>query len=168
MRCGSCLLTPRKGFRILLEAQDQQLCAEQDQFPCRPTGTSSGNRQETETHKVQACHMSRQPLQTILQGTLKPRQHHGGRGNAEWTASKSGHPCPCQNCSQRPPAEQIGGGSLLNRPTCPPDNPVGHGAEVDLKAAKRWPYTLLFCVRQSVSVTSSKRLARVAEVYNTL
>ena len=116
MRCGSCLLTPRKGFRILLEAQDQQLCAEQDQFPCRPTGTSSGNRQETETHKVQACHMSRQPLQTILQGTLKPRQHHGGRGNAEWTASKSGHPCPCQNCSQRPPAEKTGRGSEGSSP----------------------------------------------------
>ena len=29
-----------------------------------------------------------------------------GRGNAEWTTPKSGHPCPCQNCSQGPPAEK--------------------------------------------------------------
>ena len=28
------------------------------------------------------------------------------RRNAEWTESKSGHPGPCQNCSQRPPAEK--------------------------------------------------------------
>ena len=27
------------------------------------------------------------------------------RGNAGWTASKSGHPCLCQNCSHGPPAE---------------------------------------------------------------
>ena len=27
-----------------------------------------------------------------------------GRGNAGWTTSKSGHPSPCQNCSQGPPA----------------------------------------------------------------
>ena len=29
-------------------------------------------------------------------------------GNAGWTTSKSGHPCPCQNCSQGPPAEKTG------------------------------------------------------------
>ena len=38
-----------------------------------------------------------------------------GRGNARWTASKSGHPCPCQNCSQGPPAEKTERGSLLPR-----------------------------------------------------
>ena len=43
-----------------------------------------------------------------------------GRGNAGWTTSKSGHPCPCQNWSQRPPAEKTGRWSLLNRPSCPP------------------------------------------------
>ena len=41
------------------------------------------------------------------------------RGNARWT-SKSGHPCQCQNCSQRPSAEKTGKGSLLNHPSCPP------------------------------------------------
>ena len=28
-----------------------------------------------------------------------------GRGNAGWTTSKGGHPCPCQNCSQGPSVE---------------------------------------------------------------
>ena len=41
------------------------------------------------------------------------------------TTSKNGHPCPCQNCSQWPPAEKPGEGSLLNRPSCPPDDPIG-------------------------------------------
>ena len=43
-----------------------------------------------------------------------------GRGNAGWTTSRSGHLCPCQNCSQGPPAEKIRRGSLVNRPSCPP------------------------------------------------
>ena len=30
------------------------------------------------------------------------------RGNAAWTTSKSGHPCPCQNCSQWPLPEKTG------------------------------------------------------------
>ena len=48
-----------------------------------------------------------------------------GRGNAEWTTSKSGHPCPCQNCSRGPPAEKTEKGSLLNRPSTPLGDPVG-------------------------------------------
>ena len=31
-----------------------------------------------------------------------------GRGNARWTTSKSGHPCPCLNCLLWPPAEKTG------------------------------------------------------------
>ena len=38
------------------------------------------------------------------------------RENAGWTTSSSGHSCPCQNCSLRPHAENIGRESLLNRP----------------------------------------------------
>ena len=34
-----------------------------------------------------------------------------GRGNVGWTTSNSGHPCPCQNCSQGPPAEKARRGS---------------------------------------------------------
>ena len=43
-----------------------------------------------------------------------------GRGNAAWTTSKSGHPCPCQNSSQGPSEEKTATGSLLNRPLCSP------------------------------------------------
>ena len=46
-----------------------------------------------------------------------------GRGNAGWTTSKSGHPFPCQSCSQGSPAEKTGRGSLLNRPSCSPEEP---------------------------------------------
>ena len=53
-----------------------------------------------------------------------------GRGNAGWTSSKSGYPCPFQNCSQWPPAEKSGRGSLLNRPSRPPDDPIGRETEL--------------------------------------
>ena len=53
-----------------------------------------------------------------------------GRGNAGRT-SKSGHICPCQSCSQEPPAEKTGRGALLNRPSCPPDDPIGQGTELN-------------------------------------
>ena len=53
-----------------------------------------------------------------------------GRGNAGWTTSKSGHPCPCQICSQGPSAEKTGRGSLLNRPSRSQNDPIGHGAKL--------------------------------------
>ena len=40
-------------------------------------------------------------------------------------------PCPCHNCSQGPPAEKTGRGSLLNHPLCPPDNSIGQGTELN-------------------------------------
>ena len=66
---------------------------------------------------------------------LSPRAHWRvgdvvvGRRNAGWTTSKSGHSCPCQNCSYGLPAEKTGRGSLLNRPLRLPDDPVGQGTE---------------------------------------
>ena len=53
-----------------------------------------------------------------------------GRGNAGWTTSNA-HLCPCQNCSQGPRAEKTGRGSLLNCPSCPPDDPISQGTEVN-------------------------------------
>ena len=53
------------------------------------------------------------------------------RGNTGWTTSKSGHPRPCKNCSWRPPVEKIGRGSLLNRPSCPHEDPIGQGTELN-------------------------------------
>ena len=69
-------------------------------------------------------------------------KHHSGhlggegdamvsRGNAGLTTSKSGHSCPCQNCSQGTPAEKIGRWSLLNRPLCPPSDSIDQGTELN-------------------------------------
>ena len=54
-----------------------------------------------------------------------------GRGNAGWTASKSGHACLCQNCSQRPPAENTGREPLLSCPSCSPNDPISQGTELN-------------------------------------
>ena len=37
-----------------------------------------------------------------------------------------------QNCSQGPPAEKTGRGSLLSHPSCPSDVPVGQGTELNM------------------------------------
>ena len=80
---GPCLLPLRKSIQafetkhlrklfsyLLLGAHDQRLGAEQDQLPCRSTGTSPGNCQEMETCMVQACHTPQQPLQNHPSGHL--------------------------------------------------------------------------------------------------
>ena len=54
-----------------------------------------------------------------------------GRENAGLTTSKSGHLCPCQDCSQGLPAGKTGRRSLLNRPSCPLDEPIGQGTELN-------------------------------------
>ena len=51
--------TREKFFHLLFGAQDQRLGVEQDQLPCRSTGISSGNCQDTETCMVRACYIPR-------------------------------------------------------------------------------------------------------------
>ena len=82
MKHGPCLLTLKKnsGFRnqvpketsprLLLGAQDQRLGAEQNQLPCKSTGTSSGNCQETETCMVRPYHTTRKPVKNHYSGHL--------------------------------------------------------------------------------------------------
>ena len=53
------------------------------------------------------------------------------RGTAGWTTSESGHICLCQNRSQGPVAGKTGRGSLLNHPSCPPDDPSSQGTELN-------------------------------------
>ena len=67
----------------------------------------------------------------ILQATLEGGRRRG-RQRKCWMDKISGHPCPCQNCSQGPPSEKTGRGSLLNRPSCPLDNPISQGTELKL------------------------------------
>ena len=68
---------------------------------------------------------------SILQGTLEGRQRRGRQRKwwmyniKEWASRQ------CQNCSQGPPAEKTGSGCLLNRPSCPPDDLVGQGTELN-------------------------------------
>ena len=63
--------------------------------------------------------------------------HSSRGGNAGWTMSKSGYPCPCQNCSYWPPAEKTARGSLLNLPSCP----------TPCQEAQLWPccHVMSFC-----------------------
>ena len=122
--------------RLLPGAQDQRLGAAQDQLPCGSTGTSSSNCQETDTRTVQACQTQRQPLQN------QPSRHLGGWATP-WSAEErldgqyqrmdiSAHKKILKkNCSQGPPAEKTGRGSMLNRPLCPYDDPIGQETELN-------------------------------------
>ena len=69
---------------LLLGAQDRWLGAEQDQFPCEPLETSSGNGQGTETRMSRATTDSQK---NIIQGTLEGAMV--GRGSARWTTLKT-------------------------------------------------------------------------------
>ena len=51
------------------------------------------------------------------------------RGTAGWIRSKSGCPCPSQNCWW-PSTEKTGRGFLLNPPSCQPDNPISSGTDL--------------------------------------
>ena len=113
---------------LLLGVKQRRLGAGQDQLPCGSTETFSSNCQETESCTVRKCHTPRQPLQNHLSGVGDAVV---GRRNAGWITSKSDHPCPCQNCSQGPPAEKTGRGSLLNRSSCTPDDPISRGTELN-------------------------------------
>ena len=52
---------------------------------------------------------------------------------------------PLRNCSQGPPAEKTGRGSLLNRPSCLPDDPIGQGTELMDHVEWRVPQTGDLC-----------------------
>ena len=69
-----------------------------------------------------------------------------GRGSAGWTTSKSEHPCPCQNCSQESPAEKTGRRSLLNRPSCRPDDPVGQETELNWTNCAKPLFNMEICL----------------------
>ena len=45
--------------------------------------------------------------------------------------AESGHRSTHKNYSQWPPVEKTGRGSLLNRPSCPPDDQISQGTELN-------------------------------------
>ena len=101
------LLKLKKTTRNNIIQIDQRLGGEQDQLPCGPTRTSSGNCQEMKTCFVWACHAPQwlQSLKPSFRVSWRVDDTVVGRGNAGWTSSKSGRPCPCQNGSQWPHTE---------------------------------------------------------------
>ena len=135
---------------LLLGSQDQRLGAEQDQLPCRSTGTHSGTCQETETCMVQACHMSQQPLQNYPSGYLGGWTCRGWQRKC-WmdNVGERIYPCPtaCQNCLQWPSVRKTGRGSQLNQipPPPPPHDLISEGTELSWTAnvvQLQWQYTL--------------------------
>ena len=90
---------------------------------------------ETQTCMVQAVTHHISLFKTILQGTSEGLWHCG-RQRKCWTDNiKSRHICPCQNSSQGPTAEKAG--FLLNHPSCPLDDPISQGTELN------WMFNLL-------------------------
>ena len=88
---------------------------------------------------VRACHMPRPPLHNgLVRAPWRVGDTMASRGNDGWATSKSGDLCPCQNCSQGPPAEETGRGSLLNRSACPSDDPVYQETELMMRYFKLW------------------------------
>ena len=116
---------------LLLGVQDQRLSAEQDQLPSGSTGTSSGKCQETEMHGSDMSHATTASPKPSFRAPWRAGDVVAGRGDDGWTTLKSWHLCPCQNYSQGLPAEKTKRGSLLNRTSCPPDDPVGQGTEMN-------------------------------------
>ena len=130
---------PEENFlpHFLLGEQDQRLGEEQDQLPCGPTGTSSGSCREMEMHMVRACHTPQQPLQTSFKPPWSVGKAMVGR-DVGWSTSKSGHPCPYQNCTRWPPAEKTEGGSLLNRASRPSDDSIIRGTQANWLVERKW------------------------------
>ena len=113
-----CLLTLKKRIQafktkmpeetplhLLLGSQDQRLSAEQDQLPYGSSGTSSGNCQrDGHLHGAGMSHPIIASPKPSFRAAWRVGDAVVGRRNVGWTTSKSGHPSPCQNCSQGPPA----------------------------------------------------------------
>ena len=81
-------------------------------------------------HGSSISHATTASQKTFLRAPWRVGVAVVGRGNAGGTTSKRGHSYPYQNCSQGPPAEKTGRGSLLNHPSCSPDDPIHQGTEL--------------------------------------
>ena len=78
---------------------------------------------------------------TIHQGILEGGWHCGQQRKCWMDNIKEWTFLPCQNCSQGPPAGKTGRGSLLNRRSCPPNDPISQGTELNCV----WPPWVLMC-----------------------
>ena len=117
---------------VVFRRQYNRGMVSQDQLPCGPTRRPSGATVKKRSLAWFGHVTSHDSLsKTFLQGTLESGRCRGRQRKCwmdnvkEWTSP----PAHGQSCSQRLPAEKTGRGSLLNRPTCPPDDPIGQGTE---------------------------------------
>ena len=77
---------------------------------------------------VQVCHVPQQHLQNpSFRAPWRVGDAKISRGNAGWTTSKCGCPCPRKIRSKWPPAEKAGRESLLNCPLCLPNDQISQG-----------------------------------------
>ena len=95
------------------------------------TFTAQCSTKRQDTCMFRACHTARQPPQSHPLG-------HSGRWTTPSSAEEmldgqhqrmdiSAH----ARTAQGPPAEMTGRGSLLNHPSCPPDDLIGQGTELN-------------------------------------
>ena len=63
--------------------------------------------------------------------------------------------CTWQNCLRGPSAEKTGRGSLLNRPSCSPDDPVGQGIELNCLDSLTEDLKFLLGLKRNLSVYCS-------------
>ena len=90
------------------------------------------------------CQMTRKRQKRTDHGGMKEsfskvKGHRGGR-HVSFSRAFNGSTShtfisfknrPCQNFSQCPAEEETERGCLLNRPSCPPDDPIGQGSELN-------------------------------------
>ena len=127
---------------LLQEAQDRQLGLDTDQLPCGSTGTSSGNCKEIRNlHGSGMSHATTASPKPSFRAPWKVSVAVVSKGYAGQTTSKSGHPCPCQNCSQGPSAEKTRKGLsfMFPHPLTPVD-PIGQGTEQNWSVQLQKPW----------------------------
>ena len=139
---GTCLLTQKKRIKFPKPSAWRNFSASSTQSTRPKTGWGAKSTslwvqrnffwqlsRDRNLHGSGMSHATTVSPKPLFRAPWRVGNAMVGRGNAGWTTWKSGHPCPCQNCSQGPPAGKTGRGSLLNHPSCPPDDPTGQGTE---------------------------------------
>ena len=125
--CKQCFPIPFKPEALetspylLLGAQDQRLGAEQDQLPKRRKRAWFG-------HVTRHYSLSK----TILYGSLEGGRRHGRHRKCWMDNIKQWTSLPMPELLTRAYCKKKSGrGSLRNRPSCPPDDPIGQGTDLN-------------------------------------
>ena len=122
-------LFPREDH-LLFGAQDQRLSAEQDQLPLWVHRNLFWQlARDRNLHGSGMPHAMTASPKTSFRAPCRVGNTVVGTENAGWMTSQNEHSCMCQSCSHGPPAEKTGRGSLLNCPSCPPNDPIGQGTK---------------------------------------